>query len=135
MVPHRRSTLVMHLILFPSYFLARGFSRVWAFVLNRLYHLRQLDVNCIRPAHVWAFPTLVLAHSFKDVVTVCLGRCQCKCEANGHRTRLWFAASGSCLYQLQLHLINFAFHFPGSPQLPSVEMLKFGLSEATVILP
>lgn len=71
---------------------------------------------------VWAFPTLVLAHSYKNVVTVCLGRCQCKCEENGHQTRLWFATSGSCLYWFQLHLL-ICFSFS---HLPSVEMLNIG---------
>lgn len=94
------SALVMHLLLFPSYLCSSGFPVVWVFVLNCTTGDDWMQNECIRSPPVWALPTLGWAHCFQNVVTVCLGRCQCKCEENGHRTRLLICHSGSCLYQL-----------------------------------
>lgn len=91
--------------------LASGLSRVWVFVFNCTTQGNWMQ-NAFCPLTVWAFPTLVLAHSFKNVVTVRLGRGQCRCEEKGHRTRLWSTTSGSCLYQLQLHFVISLFIFP-----------------------
>lgn len=45
----------------------------------------------------------------------CLGRCRCKCEDAGHRTRLRSASRGSCIDN---YVINFALRSPRPPSAP-----------------
>ena len=58
-----------------------------------------------------------------------------ECEEIGIRIRLGFGLPQVAAAYINYNYINFAFHFPSSSQLPSVEMLRFWLSEATATLP
>lgn len=115
--------------------LASGFSIVRVFVLNQLYHLRELNAKCILSTHCLRLPHPSLGTFLQECSYRLLGKMSVQ------MWRKWASDQALVCHKWQLPIsititfINFAFHFPSSPQLPFVEMLKFWLSEATVILP